>query len=143
MLDKAAYNGALKNRCFNENIKFTPRPFQRSKRSGNILWFNPPFSSNLKTNIGKIFLRLLDKHFRKHHKYGKLCNRNNIKISYNCMQNKTSVIQNHNTNSLKDSVARIAKEYGSRQKCNCILAEKCFSKVQNSQNISANWKIAT
>ena len=85
------YNNALKNSCFNENIKFTLRPPQR-KRSRNILWFNPPFSSNVKTNIGKILLRLLDKHFQKHHKYY------NVKLSYSRMQNMTSAIQNHSTN---------------------------------------------
>ena len=91
--DKAAtdYNNALKNSCFNKNIKFTLRP-PEIKRSRNILWFNRPFSSNVKTNIGKIFLQLLDKHFLKHHKYY------NVKIRYNCMQNMTSVIQNHKTN---------------------------------------------
>ena len=55
--DKAApiYNNALKNTGFNENIKFTPRPPKRRKRNRNILWFNPPFSSNVETNISKIF----------------------------------------------------------------------------------------
>ena len=91
--DKAAtdYNNALKNSCFNKNIKFTLRP-PEIKRSRNILWFNPPFSCNVKSNIGKIFLQLLDKHFPKHHKYY------NVKISYSCMQNMTCVIQNNNTN---------------------------------------------
>ena len=85
--DKAApdYNNALKNSGFNENIKFTPRPPKRRKRCRNILWFNPPFSSNVKTDIGKIFLLLLDKHFPQHHKYYKLFSRNNVKISYSCM----------------------------------------------------------
>ena len=55
--DKAApdYNNALKNSSFNENIKFTPRLPNRRKLSRNILWFNPPFNSNVKTNIGKYF----------------------------------------------------------------------------------------
>ena len=77
----------------------------------NILWFNPLFSSNVKTNIGKIFLRLLDKHFPKYHKYYKLFNRNNVKISYSCMQNMASVFQNHKTNLLKDLVALTAREF--------------------------------
>ena len=108
--DKAAtvYNNALKNSGFHQNIKFTPRLPKRRKRSRNVLWFNPPFSSNMKTSIGKIFLRLLDKHFPKHHKYYKLFNRNNVKISYSCMQNMASVIQNHNTNLLKDPVVSTA-----------------------------------
>ena len=38
-----------------------------------------------------------------------------------------SVIQNHNTNLLKDPVASTAKECRCRQKPNCPLAEKCLS----------------
>ena len=40
------------------------------------------------------------------------------------MQNMASVIQKHNTNLLKDSVALTAKEYSCQQKPNCPLAEK-------------------
>ena len=116
--DKAApdYNNALKNSSFNENMKFTPRPPKRRKRSRKIMWFNPTFSSNVKTNIGKVFLRLLYKDFPKHHKYYKLLNRNNVKISYSCIQNMARVIQNHNINLLKDLVASTAKEYSCKQK---------------------------
>ena len=49
----------------------------------------------------------------KHHKYYKLFNRNNVKISYSCMQKMASVTKNHNTNLLKDPIAPTAKE------CNC------------------------
>ena len=28
-----------------------------------ILWYNPPYSINVKTNIGKTFFKLLKKHF--------------------------------------------------------------------------------
>ena len=115
--DKAApdYNIALKNNRFNKNIKFTPRPPQRRKRSRNILWFHPPFSSYVNANIGKIFLRLLDKHFPKYNKYYKPFNRNNVKISYRYMQNMASVIQNYNTNLLKDPVVPTAKECSCQQ----------------------------
>ena len=39
----------------------------RKARKQNIVWFNPPFSKNVKTNIGREFLRLLSKHFPPHH----------------------------------------------------------------------------
>ena len=127
--DKAApdYNNALKNSGFNEDIKLTPQPPKRRKRSRNILWFNPPFSSIMKTNIAKIFLQLLDKLFPKHQKYYKLFNRNTVKISYSFKQNKASVIQNHNTNLLKDPLASTAGECSCRQKYNFPLPEKCLS----------------
>ena len=127
--DKVApvYNNALKNSGFNKNIKFTPWPSKRRKRSRNILWFNPPFSSKVKTNIGNFWGGFLDKHSSKNHKYYKLFSRNNVKISYSCRQNIGSVIQNHNTNLLKHPVASTAKECSFRQNSDCPLAAKCLS----------------
>ena len=43
------------------------------------------------------------------------------------MQNMASVIQNHNTNLLKDPVAPTAKACSCRQMFNFPLAEKCLS----------------
>ena len=43
--------------------------------------FNSLYSANVKTNVGKISIRLADKHFLRHHKYYKLFNRNNVKLS--------------------------------------------------------------
>ena len=66
--DKAApaYNNALKTSGFNENIEFTSTPLQKTNRNRKIIWFNPPYSVNVKTNIGRIFLRLVDKYFLRH-----------------------------------------------------------------------------
>ena len=33
------------------------------KRKRNIIWLNPPYSMNVKTNIVRKFLQLIDKHF--------------------------------------------------------------------------------
>ena len=43
------------------------------------------------------------------------------------MQKMASVIQNHSTDLLKDTVAPIPKKCSSRQKFNCPLVEKCVS----------------
>ena len=51
-------------------------------RGQKTVWFKPPYSSNVATNIGKTFLLLLDKHFPKAHKLSKVFNRNNVKKSY-------------------------------------------------------------
>ena len=81
--DKAApaYNNALKISGFNESIEFKSTPSPRRNRNRKIIWFNPPYSLNMKTSNSRIFLRLIDKHFLRH-KYHKLFNRNNIRISY-------------------------------------------------------------
>ena len=40
---------------------------QKNKRSRSkkVIWFNPPYSVNVNTNVGKEYLGLLDKHFPK------------------------------------------------------------------------------
>ena len=45
--------------------------------------------------ILRIFLYLLDKHFGRNHKYHKILNRNNVKISYNCIDNIKNIISGH------------------------------------------------
>ena len=45
--------------------------------------------------ILRIFLHLLDKHFGRNHKYNKIFNRNNVKISYSCIDNIKNIISGH------------------------------------------------
>ena len=125
--DKAApaYNNALKISGFNETIEFTSTPPPRRNSNRKIIQFNPPYSGNVKTNIGRIFLRLIDKHFPRHHKYCKLFNRNNTKISCSCMSNIESVIRNHNTNLLKDLTPYDIEECSCRRKPECPLDKNC------------------
>ena len=77
------YQDAL-NKCeYSYNLKYDPDNTVYSKnvnsnsrnRKRNIIWFNPPFSKNVSTNIGKFFFNLLTKHFPKKHKYYKLFNK--------------------------------------------------------------------
>ena len=123
------YNEALKNSGFNKTLKFLPSvPPTRRHRGRNIIWFNSPFSSNVKTNVGKLFLALLQKHFPRHHKHYKLFNKKNAKISYNCMPNMKSVIQNHNANLLlKYSTPVAACSCSCHQKSESPLNNKCLS----------------
>ena len=122
------YNEALKNSGFNETLKFLPTIPTRGHRGRNIIWLNPPFSSNVKTNVGKLFSTLLQKHFPQHHKYYKLFNKNNVKISYSCMPNMESVIQNHNSNLLSKHTTPVsARSFSCRQKSECPFNNKCLS----------------
>ena len=59
----------------------------RRNRPRNILWYNPPYSKNVKTNVGKCFLSLIDQHFPKSNPLHKIFNRNTLKLSYSCMSN--------------------------------------------------------
>ena len=76
-------------------------------RHRKIIWFGPPFSQSVKTNIGKIFLKLVRKHFPRHHKLHKIFNPNTLKLSYCCMKNISNIIKQHNATVLAISTANV------------------------------------
>ena len=90
----------IKQSCYTKNhskkvgIKYYCHTLKKN-RSHDIIWFNPPFSQNIKTNNGKIFLKLIKKHFSNHHHLHKIFNLNTIKLSYSCMSNMSSFIKQH------------------------------------------------
>ena len=53
----------------------------RKNKSRKVIWFNAPYSQNVKTNIGKPFIKLVRKHFPKNKKYNKIFNLNTLKLS--------------------------------------------------------------
>ena len=102
------------------------------KRKRRIICFNPPFSKRIKTNIGKVFLQLLSKHFPKNHKIHKIFNRNIVKTSYCCMKNFSSITSAHNRKILNP----IIKSYGSN--CSNYLTQ-IISRA-NVSNDASNYK---
>ena len=86
------------------------------------MWFNPPYSKNVKTNIGRKFLTLIDKHFPSNHALHKIFNRNTVKISYSCMPNMKAVINNHNTQIIAQKPTRPSADV---QGCNCKIMDQC------------------
>ena len=77
------YNEALKKRGFGQNIEFIENKTnnrdnsgRRKKRTRKVIWFNPPYSKNVKTNVGKYFIQLIQNHFTKDHKLNKIFNKN-------------------------------------------------------------------
>jgi hypothetical protein len=118
-----AYKESLSNSGFNEQLNYTIRedktkPYKEEiRRKRNIIWYNPPYSRNIKTNIGRLFLSLISKHFPKSNKLHKIFNKNTIKISYSCMSNVHSIISAHNKSILHPK----QKSFG----CNCRVKENC------------------
>ena len=85
---KPLYDSALKSSRFNCSMKFEgPVENARRNRNRKVIWFNPPYSLNVKPNIGKVFLNLVRKHFPRSHKLMKIFNLNTSKISYSSMPN--------------------------------------------------------
>ena len=73
-----------------------------TKRRRKLTWFNPPFSSNVSTNVGRTFLALIDKHFPRTDKLSEIIDKNTVKVSYSCMPNFKQAIINHNKCILQD-----------------------------------------
>ena len=69
--------------------------------------------------ILRIFLHLLDKHFGRNHKYHKIFNRNNVKISYSCMDNIKNTISSH-----KKEMTNVYNEMNGIT-CNCRNKTNC------------------
>ena len=121
---KDLYNIALSSSDFKDKIKFdqyfkknTNRYMNRKRK---IIWFSPPYSINVSTNIDKSFLAILDKHFPKSHELYKIFNRNNVKISYSSMPNFASVINLHNKKIINNNIPKpTAPTYNFRSKTSC------------------------
>ena len=117
------YQSALTQACYTHKLNYNPSntiPEQRStkKRKRRIIWFNPPYSRNVSTNIGKYFLSLIAKYFPKNHLFHKIFIKNNSKISYSCMNNINTII-NSNNHKIKNKLPTALKE------CNCVKRNEC------------------
>ena len=53
----------------------------RRKRQRKIVWFNPPFNLDVSTNVAKIYLNLIEKHFPRSSKLHNMFSKNTVKVS--------------------------------------------------------------
>ena len=113
---RSQYIQTLRKSGFHDIITFIPKitntKTNKKTRKRKIIWFNPPCCLSVKTNVGRIFLKLIKKHFPKGNSLNKIFNKKTVKISYSCMGNISSIISSNNQNIL-NSVSNT--EYG----CNC------------------------
>ena len=116
------YEEALRRSGFNEKLKYekseSNRQPEKKKCKREVIWFNPPYSANVKTNIGQEFFRLLQSHFHRDHRYHQIFNKNKVKLSYSCMRNVSSYISGHNRNV-------IGNEAPTDRMCNCRKPDEC------------------
>ena len=129
---KLTYEKALNNSGFTETFSYIKPSDQninnreaKKKRKRKIIWYNPPFSLNVKTNVGKLFFKILRKNFPKTNSLSKIFNKNTVKISYSCTRNVKSIISGHNKQILHPK----PPQYGCncRDKNNCPLDNKCLT----------------
>ena len=126
------YQNALKTSGFIEKLEYSVKDDEnhvereeKKKRKRKIIWFNPPFSKNVKTNIGKLFFKLISKHFPKKSKFYKIFNKNNVKLSYSYTRNMGAIISAHNKSRLNKNDQ--IKSCNCRVKLNCPLENKCLT----------------
>ena len=82
---------------------------------------------NARSNVGKHFLRLLDKHFPENHVLRSIFNRNNSKVSNSCMDNKETIVKQHNARVLKTSDVSNNTQCNCRKKAHCPLNGACLT----------------
>ena len=121
---KGHYQDALRKSGHNYTLKYTPSSTnignaRNRNRGRKIIWFNPPFSKSVETNVGEQFLRLLDIHFPEHDPLNKIFNRQKVKVSYGCMSNVRASINAHNKKILEE------KDVLSVGDCNCRNPDEC------------------
>ena len=108
-LDKAGY------KC-KYNATATLGASKKRYRCKQIMWFNPPFSHYVKTNLGAEFLKIVDSCFLPGNPLRVMCNKNTIKLSYKTTVNMAQVITRHNK-----QVSSQSKQPGApaKSECNC------------------------
>ena len=126
------YEKALKDSGFEEKLAYTPddtpeQIAEKKKKKGRkrkIIWYNPPYSKNIKTNIGKEFLRIIRRNFPTRNKLHKIFNKNSIKISYCCTKNISAKISTHNKSLMMKTDDDESNTEQDRL-CNCRRKEEC------------------
>ena len=124
---KGKYENALKHSGYNHiSLKYQPLIASnlKHKRKRNTIWFNPPFSCNVSTNVAKKFLQLLDKHFPPSNSLHRIFNRNTVKVSYCCTKNLGNIIKSHNKKLISFN-NQIILPCNYRKKEECPVEGKC------------------
>ena len=117
---------ALRRSNYQAALKYSPNNSNKTRtRSRNIIWFNPPYSTNVRTNVGRNFLSLVDKHFPSSNPLHKIFNRNSVKVSYSCMNNCKIVISKRNIGILSKSKTTTATTANGNDNCNCRNTDNC------------------
>ena len=139
---KAIYVTALKNSGHASNLTYNPNPqwkHKKRRRKRNPIYFNPPYSENVKTNIAAKFLNLVKKCFHKKHPLYKIFNRSKVKVSYCTMNNMKRHISKHNAKICRKKEKTNAQSCNCRRKNECPMDGQCLEKsVVYQANVSCD-----
>ena len=132
------YIEALKNSGFKEDFRYLKQNitteftkensnYVQKNRKRKIIWFNPPFCKLANIDVGKYFLRLIDKHFKQDNLLHKIFNRKTLKISYSCTNNISQIINSHNNKLINKFHNQVNNNNINSKKieCNCKSQSDC------------------
>ena len=110
-LERSGYSYKLEYKDTNGDVDIQPR--RKRNRARRVTYFNPPFSLNVETNVGKEFLNII-KSFPRNNILHSIVNTNTIKVSYRTMQNMGGELSRHNKLILDGET-----QTGPEPRCNC------------------------
>ena len=125
---KDDYQHALNEAGYTDLLTYDPEQGNK-RRKWSIVWFNPPYSRNVATNIGKEFFNLLKIHFPTQHPLHRLFNKNTVKLSYSCTMNMDTIIKAHNAkifNKEEDNNSKQDKTCNCRDQATCAVENNCL-----------------
>ena len=127
-----------------ENMKWS----QKNRKKRKSIWFNTSFCKLVNINVGKYFLKLIDKHFKQNNILHKILNRKTFKISYSCTKNVFEIINNYNkefiwkyhdrtnNNNNRDNKSNYIHDTSRENKQNCKTRNKCpMNGLCNLENV--------
>ena len=115
-LENSGYDFKLQYKDMSESM--TKEPKKSRNRSRRVTYFNPPFSLNVETNVGKEFLKII-RTFPRTNVLSPIVNTSTVKMSYRTMKNMGGEISRHNSKLLKSEA-----EAPPAPRCNCQKSKK-------------------
>ena len=102
---------------------------RKKRRRRKIIYFQPPFSLTIKTPIGKLFLKLVKKHFSTDNPLHKVLNFRCLKLSYCCLNNIKAEIAANNRRVRSGNSEKMDQKFcNCRSKTDpCPLDKKCLT----------------
>ena len=85
-------------------------------RHRKITWYNPPYSQNVATNVGRKFLNIAKESFKEGHP-----------LNYSCMPKLASKFTSHNKSALEKTIQSTEKLCNCRTQSKCPLNGKCLT----------------
>jgi hypothetical protein len=89
---------------------------KRRSRKRKVFYFHPPFCKSVRTNLGRVFRNLVERHFTPEHYLYKIFNKNTLKLSYSCLPNMKAKMAAHNKGILRKEAESTTE---ARSECNC------------------------